>query len=99
MTMRMLLRFGILGLAAYGAKRLYDTFFGSTGEARQARSAIADRVGRASERVKGEGYDAVHDVATHARAASQEIRDTASDVVDLTQTVEAGDGRSQPRPA
>src|SRR5205809_7414197 len=39
MMMRMLVRLAILGLAGYGAKRLYDDYFGS--------SHVADNTGRA----------------------------------------------------
>ena len=57
--MRMLVRLAIWGLAAYGAKRLYDTYFGYADQAKKAGSAIVDRVGRASGRVKEETHDAV----------------------------------------
>ncbi len=97
MMMRMLVRLAILGLAVYGAKRLYETYFGSVDEAKKAGSAIADRVGQASERVKDEAHDAASDVGTHARAVSQEIRDAATDVVDLADPTEADDEHPQPR--
>jgi|GraSoiStandDraft_29_1057270.scaffolds.fasta_scaffold526048_1 hypothetical protein len=97
MIMRMLVRLAIWGLAAYGAKRLYDTYFGYADQAKKAGSAIVDRVGRASGRVKEETHDAVTEAATHARAVSQEIRDTATDVVDISQHATTDDGRTQPR--
>jgi gas vesicle protein len=98
MMMRILVRLAILGLAVYGAKRLYDTYFGSADEAKDAGSAMADRVGQASERVKKEARDAASEVAAHARAVSEEIRDTATDVVDLSDPTGAGDEQPQPRP-
>ncbi|MDP9333749.1 MAG: hypothetical protein M3Q30_10630 [Actinomycetota bacterium] len=94
---RMLARLVILGLAAYGAKRLYDDYFGSSDEADSAGRAIGDRVGRASERVSEHAHDAASDVATHARAASQEIRDAATDVVELSQPGVADDEQPQPQ--
>ena len=93
--MRILLRLAIWGLAAYGAKRLYDTYGGYADQAKKAGSAIADRVGRATERVQGEAHDAASEVATHARAASQEIRDTAKDVVDLSERAATNDKQPQ----
>jgi hypothetical protein len=97
MMMRMLVRVAILSLAVYGAKRLYETYFGSADEARKAGSAMAARVGQASARVKEEARDAADDVATHARAVSQEIRETATDVVDLSDPTGADDEQPQPR--
>ena len=64
MIMRMLVRLAIWGLAAYGAKRLYDTYFGYADQAKKAGSAIMDRVGRASGRAKEETHDAVTEAAT-----------------------------------
>ena len=98
MMMRMLVRLAILGLAAYGAKRLYDDYFGSAHVADNTGRAIVDRVGRASERVNEHAREAANDVATHVRAASQEIRDTAADVVELSHPAPADDGQPQPRP-
>jgi gas vesicle protein len=97
MIMRMLLRLAVWGLAAYGAKRLYDTYGGYADKAKKAGSAIADRVGRASERVQEEAHDAASEVATHARVASQEIRDTANEVVDISERATTSDRQPQPR--
>jgi gas vesicle protein len=97
MMMRILVRLAILSLAVYGAKRLYDTYFGFAVEAKKAGSAMVDRVGQASERVKEEARDAASDVATHARAVSQEIRETATDVVDLSDPTGADDEQPRPR--
>ena len=97
MMMRMLVRLAILGLAAYGGKRLYDDYFGSSHVADNTGRAIVDRVGRASERVNEHAREAASDVATHVRAASQEIRDTAADVADLSHPAPADDEEPQPR--
>jgi hypothetical protein len=94
---RTLVRLVIWGLGAYGAKRLYDDYFGSSDVADSAGRAIVDRFGRASERVNEHAHDAASDVATHARAASQEIRDAATDVVELSQPEVADDEQPQPR--
>src|SRR3989442_11959678 len=98
MMMRRLSRLAIWGLAAYGAKRLYDDYFRPANVEYSAGRAIVDRVGRASERVKGQAHDAASDVAIHARAASEEIRDTAADVLDLSQQAATDDGQLQPGP-
>jgi hypothetical protein len=75
----------IWGLAAYGATKLYEKYSGSVDQATSAGRAVADRVSRTADRVRGHAQEAANEVATHARAASQEIRETASDVVDLAQ--------------
>lgn len=85
LVVRMVMRLVVWGLGVYGAKTLYDKYAGSAEQAKTAGAAIADRVARASDRVRGHAQDAATDVATHARAATQEIRDTASEVVDLSQ--------------
>ncbi len=81
----MVRRLVIGGLAAFGAKVLYDRYSSSVPKARSAGSAVVDRVARASDRVKRQATGAAKDVATHARTASDEIGDAASDVADLAQ--------------
>ncbi|MGZ6528266.1 MAG: hypothetical protein ACXVES_13890 [Actinomycetota bacterium] len=83
--MRILIRLAIWGLAAFGAKVLYDRYESSVPKVKEAGRSAADRVGRASDRVKRQAKGAAKDVAGHARTASQEISDAASDVVELSQ--------------
>ncbi|MDQ1385643.1 MAG: hypothetical protein QOG65_3022 [Actinomycetota bacterium] len=85
LIVRILMRLVLWGLGAYGAKRLYDNYSGSAERAKSAGAALVDRVVRSSERVRGHAQGAASDVASHARAASQEVRDTASEVVDVSQ--------------
>jgi hypothetical protein len=47
--------------------------------------------------VKKQARDAASEVAAHARAVSEEIRDAASDVVDLSDPTVADDEQPQPR--
>ncbi len=95
--MRMIVRLAIWGLGAYGAKRLYEKYSGSVDQAKSAGRAVADRVSRTSDRLRGQAQEAANDVATHARAASQEIHETASDVVDLAQSAVPDGEQAQPR--
>ncbi len=89
-------RLVIGGLAAFGAKVLYDGFSSSVPKAKSAGSAVVDRVTRASDRVKRQATGAAKDVATHARTASREISDAVSDVADLAQPAAADGVEPQP---
>jgi hypothetical protein len=69
--MRFLVRLGILGLAGYGAKTLYDKYSPRVDELRGPASQFVDRT-----------TGAVQDAAERARRATREGIGAASDAVD-----------------
>ena len=97
--MRILFRLVVWGLGAYGAKTLYEKNLGSVDRVRQTGRAAVERVGRASERVKGRARGAADDLTVHAGAASEELGDTAPDFFDLSQSALSDDVQLQPHDA
>jgi hypothetical protein len=92
--MRFLFRVLILGLAAYGAKALYDRFAPQFSQARGPASDVVDSA-----------LDAGRSVADHARSAATEVVEDAREQAlrlqeEATQAVNAATQtpNSQPRP-
>ncbi len=77
--MRFILRALVLGLAAFGAKALYDKVAGRSDELKETGSRVLDRAGAAAQDIRAMASDAAQNVADTARASADEIKQAASD--------------------
>jgi hypothetical protein len=93
-VMRFLFRVVILGLAAFGAKALYDRFAPPIARARGPASDVVDSARDAGMRVADHARSAATEVVEDAREQAMRLQEEATQAVNVaTQTPD-----SQPRP-
>ncbi|MET0276086.1 MAG: hypothetical protein ABW211_04470 [Acidimicrobiia bacterium] len=74
--MRFLLRIAILGLAAFGAKSLYDLLAPRKDQFRSAADGLYDRTTTAAREVGSKVSGAAQNVASSAQTNAAEVKDT-----------------------
>ena len=83
MTVRLMIRLGVLVLAGYGAKVLYDKYAGQAPELRERSREFLrrteDTVTGTAERVSVAARDMTQEVKSAATDATGEIKDAATD--------------------
>ena len=85
--MRFLLRLGVLALAAFGAKALYDRFAPKAAELKGPAGDVLDTAKTAARDVTQHAKDAAAEVADDARQKANDVRDQASTAVEQAQDV------------
>jgi hypothetical protein len=78
--MRFLFRLAVLGLAAVGAKSLYDRFAPKAAELKQPMSGVLDTAKEAARDVSGHAKEAASQVVDDAKQRAGEVKDQATDV-------------------
>ncbi len=75
--MRLIIRLGILALAAFGAKTLYDKLAPRKAELRDTGAEFVTRAGTAAREVGAKVQDATQRVATSAQESAADVSSTA----------------------
>jgi hypothetical protein len=78
--MRFLIRLAVLGLAAVGAKALYDRFAPKAAELKEPVAGVLDTAKDAARDVSAHAKDAAAQVADDAKQRAAEVKDQAQDV-------------------
>ena len=79
--MRFLVRLVVLGLAAVGAKSLYDRFAPKAAELKQPMSGVLDTAKEAARDVSGHAKEAASQVVDDAKQRANDVKDQATDAV------------------
>ncbi len=79
--MRFLFRLAVLGLAAVGAKSLYDRFAPKAAELKQPMSGVLDTAKEAARDVSGHAKEAASQVVDDAKQRANDVKDQATDAV------------------
>jgi 2-hydroxychromene-2-carboxylate isomerase len=74
---RLIIRLGILALAAFGAKSLYDRLAPHGDQLKTTGSEFVDRAGSAAREVGSKVSDASQSVAVAAKSGLDEVKSTA----------------------
>jgi hypothetical protein len=77
--MRFLIRLVVLGLAAFGAKALYDKLAPHSDEFKRTGADLADRTTSAAREVAGKATEAAQRVAATAQQGATTVKDTAAE--------------------
>jgi hypothetical protein len=85
--MRFLIRLVVLGLAAVGAKSLYDQFAPKAAELKGPAGNVLDTAKTAARDVTQHAKDAAGEVADDARKKAADVRDQASTAADQAQNI------------
>jgi len=75
--MRLTMRLGLLALAAFGAKTLYEKFATHKDELRDTGAEFVNRAGSAAREVGAKVQDATQRVATSAQESAADVSSTA----------------------
>src|SRR5438477_13217670 len=94
LPMRILIRLGVLALAAVGAKTLYDRFAPKAAELREPVSGVLDTAKETARDVSGQAKDAASQVVDTAKQRAGEVRQQAESAAGST----TGDTTSQTTP-
>jgi gas vesicle protein len=94
--MRLLFRLAILGLAAFGAKTLYEKYASRTRDLQSPANQFIDRaksaVSQTAQQVSGVAKDSAHQVSGAVDDMTDEIKSAADDVAsEVTKTMSDGD--------
>jgi hypothetical protein len=89
--MRFLIRLVVLGLAAVGAKSLYDQFAPKAAELKGPAGNVLDTAKSAARDVSQHAKDAAGEVADDARRKAADVRDQASTAADQAQGIVSTD--------
>jgi len=89
--MRFLIRLVVLGLAAVGAKSLYDQFAPKAAELKGPAGNVLDTAKSAARDVTQHAKDAAGEVADDARKKAADVRDQASTAADQPQGTASSD--------
>jgi uncharacterized protein YjbJ (UPF0337 family) len=87
--MRFLFRLVVLGLAAFGAKSLYDKFAPKAADLREPVSGVLDSAKEAARGVSETAKGAASQVVEDAKQRAEDVRDQAQDALNTTPTSEA----------
>ena len=79
--MRFLFRLVVLGLAAVGAKSLYDRFAPKAAELKQPMSGVLDTAKEAARDVSGHAKEAASQVVDDAKQRASDVKEQATDAV------------------
>ena len=79
--MRFLFRLVVLGLAAVGAKSLYDRFAPKAAELKQPISGVLDTAKEAARDVSGHAKEAASQVVDDAKQRANDVKEQATDAV------------------
>jgi hypothetical protein len=80
--MRMLIRLGVLGLAAYGAKTLYDKYGAAAQQVAGRRDELTGQVRRVAETARGQATEVVGHATQAARGVAGHAKRSAADVAE-----------------
>ena len=83
--MRFLFRLGVLALAVFGAKSLYDRFAPKAAELRGPAGDVFGTAKSAARDVSQHAKDAASEVADDARQRASDVRDKAADAAEQAQ--------------
>ena len=79
--MRFLFRLVVLGLAAVGAKSLYDRFAPKAAQLKQPMSGVLDTAKEAARDVSGHAKEAASQVVDDAKQRANDVKEQATDAV------------------
>jgi hypothetical protein len=85
-TVRTLIRFIVLGLAAYGTRALYERLGPRKDELRESGTQFLERASSAAREVRSKVSDATHAVVETAHDQADEIKLTASEQADVVRS-------------